>query len=101
MVEHLAPAVGVHDLGVELQPEEPALGIVHGGHRRAGAVAVATKPSGTAVTASPWLIQTLDGAGQSVLSGEAPVCVSSVRPYSPWPVRVTVPPSCCAMSWAP
>ncbi len=64
-------------------------------------VAVATNPSGTAVMASPWLIQTLDVAGQSVHSGEAPVCVSSVRPYSPWPVRVTVPPSCCAMSCAP
>ena len=46
-------------------------------------VAVAANPSGAAVMASPWLIQTLEVAGQSVHSGEAPVCVSSVRPYSP------------------
>ncbi len=64
-------------------------------------VAVAVKPSGTAVMASPWLIHTFDVAGQSGLSGEAPVWRNSVRPYSPWPVRDTVPPSCSAMSCAP
>ena len=46
-------------------------------------VAVAAKPSGTAVMASPWLIHTLEVAGQSGLRGETPVWVSSVRPYSP------------------
>ena len=46
-------------------------------------VAVAAKPSGTAVMASPWLIHTFDVAGHSGLSGEVPVWVSSVRPYSP------------------
>ena len=34
--------------------------------------AVAVKPSGTAVMASPWLIQTLDVAGQSGQRGETP-----------------------------
>ena len=64
-------------------------------------VAVGVKPSGTSVMASPWLIHTLDVAGQSGQRREAPVCVSCVRPYSPWPVRDTVPPSCSAMSCAP
>ena len=64
-------------------------------------VAVALNPSGTAVMASPWLIHTLARAGQSGQRGETPLCVSSVRPYSPWPVRVTVPPSCSAISCAP
>ena len=66
-----------------------------------GLVAVRVKPSGTAVMASPWLIHTLDVAGQSGHRGEAPVSVSSVRPYSPCPVRDTVPPSCSAISCAP
>ena len=100
-MDDLAAPVGVHDFGVELQPEEPALRIMHGRHGRAGAGGGGEEPSGTAVMASPWLIQTLDVAGQSVYRGEAPVCASSVRPYSPWPVHVTVPPSCCAMSCAP
>ena len=30
-----------------------------------------------------------------------PSISSSVRPYSPRPVRATSPPSCCARSWAP
>ena len=34
MVEDLAAPVGVHHLGMELQTEEPALGVVHGRHRR-------------------------------------------------------------------
>ncbi len=64
-------------------------------------VAVATNPSGTAVMASPWLIHTDEVTGQSGHSGDAAVSESSVRPYSPWPVRDTVPPSCSAMSCAP
>ena len=103
VVEHLAAAVGVHDLGVELQPEEPALGVVHGGDRRPGDDAVATNPAGTSVMASPWLIHTDDVAGQSGNSGDfgAAPSDSVVRPYSPCPVRDTVPPSCSAMSCAP
>ena len=66
-----------------------------------GLVAVAAKPAGTAVMASPWLIHTFEVAGQSGHRGEVPVSDSSVRPYSPCPVRDTVPPSCRAMSWAP
>ncbi len=66
-----------------------------------GVVAVATNPSGTAVMASPWLIHTVECAGQSGHSGDFVAWVSSVRPYSPCPVRVTVPPNCSAISWAP
>ena len=66
-----------------------------------GLVAVATNPSGTAVMASPWLIHTLEVTGQSGHRGDGPVRDSSVRPYSPWPVRDTVPPSWSAMSCAP
>ena len=62
---------------------------------------MATNPAGTAVMASPWLIHTLDVDGQSGHSGDAAVNDSSVRPYSPCPVRDTVPPSCSAMSCAP
>ena len=57
-----------------------------------GLVAVATNPGGTSVMASPWLIQTSEVVGQSTHSGEGAVRVSSVRPYSPLPVRDTVPP---------
>ena len=68
-----------------------------------GEVAVATKPGGTSVMASPWLIHTEDVDGQSGKSGEAELAErdSDVRPYSPWPVRDTVPPSCNAISCAP
>ena len=66
--------------------------------------AVATNPGGTSVMASPWLIQTDDVAGQSGNSGDFPPDAdndNAVRPYSPAPVRDTVPPSCSAMSCAP
>ena len=66
-----------------------------------GAEAVASMPGGAAVMQSPWLIQTSADAGQSLNSGEGPVSSSLVRPYSPRPVRVTVPPSWRATSWAP
>ncbi len=66
-----------------------------------GHSAVATNPSGTVVMASPWLIHTSASAGQSTNTGERPVRVSGVRPYSPRPVRATSPPSCWATSWAP
>ncbi len=64
-------------------------------------VAVPTKPWGTAVMASPWLIHTDEVDGQSGHSGDGVVWVSVVRPYSPWPVRVTVPPSWSAINCAP
>jgi hypothetical protein len=70
----------------------------------AGDDAVATKPGGTSVMASPWLIHTDDVAGQSGNSGDFPpeaVNDNAVRPYSPAPVRVTVPPNCSAISCAP
>ena len=66
-----------------------------------GLVAVATNPSGTVVMASPWLIHTSASPGQSENSGDEPVTVSGVRPYSPRPVRATSPPSCWVRSWAP
>ncbi len=66
-----------------------------------GLVAVATNPSGTVVMASPWLIHTSPSPGQSTKSGEVPVTVRGVRPYSPRPVRATSPPSCWVSSWAP
>ena len=56
-----------------------------------GLVAVATNPGGTSVMASPWLIQTSEVVGQSTHRGDGAVSVSSVRPYSPFPVRDTVP----------
>ncbi len=51
----------------------------------AGDVAVATKPEGTSVMASPWLIHTDDVEGQSGRSGEPEPgeSHSDVRPYSP------------------
>jgi len=35
--EDLTASLGVHHLGMELHPEDAALGVVHGGHRRVGA----------------------------------------------------------------
>ncbi len=66
-----------------------------------GLLAVATNPGGTPVMASPWLIQTWTAPGQSKNSGEEPVSVSGVLPYSPRPVRATSPPSCRVSNWAP
>ena len=66
-----------------------------------GVIAVATKPAGVAVMASPWLIHTDERDGQSGHSGDFSAWVSSVRPYSPCPVRDTVPPSWSAINWAP
>ena len=68
-----------------------------------GEVAVATKPGGTSVMASPWLIHTDDVDGQSGKSGEAePASVTATCARTrPGPVRDTVPPSCSAMSCAP
>ena len=43
---------------MKLQPEELALWVGNGRVRRILAVATATKPSGSFVTLSPWLIQT-------------------------------------------
>ena len=67
-------------------------------------LAVATKPSGTSVTASKWLIHTSCSAGMpswSSVDVEPSMRVSLARPYSPRSPRPTVPPNCWAMSWAP
>ena len=64
-------------------------------------MAVATNPGGGTVMASPWLIQTSEVVGQSRQSGDGAVSVNSVRPYSPFSVCATCPPSWVAMSWAP
>ena len=67
-----------------------------------GVDAVATKPAGTSVTASKWLIHTSCCVGHAVEQrATPPVRASRVRPYSPRMPRPTVPPSCCAISWAP
>ena len=68
-----------------------------------GVDALATKPAGTSVMESAWLIHTSAGpwGGQSANRGEVAVRVSAVRPYSPRPVRDTVPPSCWVSSCAP
>ena len=68
-----------------------------------GVDALATNPAGTPVMESAWLIHTSAGprGGQSANNGELALRVSGVRPYSPRPVRATVPPSCWVRSWAP
>ena len=53
------PLRRVRDLGVELDGEQPALGVLHRGDRGSRRCeSVTRKPSGARVTASPWLIQT-------------------------------------------
>ena len=101
-LEDLAAPLGVHDLGMELQPEDAALGVVHGGHRRIRAGGGGHEPrrhfgDGVAV-AHPdlgrwWASRCRAATG--------PSSVNFVRPYSPFPVCATCPPSCMAMSWAP
>ena len=62
---------------------------------------MATNPAGTSVMASPWLIHTVEVAGQSGHNGDGAVSDSSVRPYSPGTGARHDAPSCSAMSWAP
>ena len=101
-LEHLAAPLGVDDLGMELHAEDAALGVMHGGNRGVGAGGGGGEARRGAVMASPWLIHTCDETGRSCAErGRAGQRRSSVRPYSPRPVRDTVPPSCRAMSWAP
>ena len=63
-------------------------------------LATTSKPSGAAVTASPWLIHTGWVSGRSECSCP-PETFSSVRPYSLVPVWATVPPRVCAIAWNP
>ncbi len=99
-------AVGrVRDLGVVLHAPDAPVGVLE--HRDLGApgdVAVATNPSGTSVTASKWLIQTVwfsgSESGNSVEGTPGFRCMT-VRPYSPAPPPPTAPPSCSAISCAP
>ena len=101
-VEQLAAALGVDDLGVELHAEDAPLGVVDGGHRRTRAVVARRhEPAGAPRDGVAVAHPHLGVAGQSASSGEVPVGVSAVRPYSPAPVRDTVAPELQAMSWAP
>ena len=64
--------------------------------------AVTVKPSGAAVTESPWLIQTGCVPGRPACSTPPEsVTASSVRPYSRVPSGATSPPSARAMAWKP
>ena len=58
-------------------------------------------PSGTAVTASAWLIHTVCRSGNPSNSNESPTTRNSARPYSASPVRSTSPPSIRASNWCP
>ena len=59
------------------------------------------KPSGAAVTESPWDIQTLWWAGSPARRVPDSTTLTGVRPYSRAPVGETSPPSDCAMIWKP
>ena len=59
-------------------------------------------PSGAAVAASPWLIHTDCSAGWPLKSVESVSEIwAGVEPYSPRPVRSTVPPSAWTIAWKP
>ena len=60
--------------------------------------AITRNPSGSRVTASPWLIHTVSLAGKSCSSFEPPSTVNVVPPYSRWPVAATSPPNAWAIS---
>ena len=63
---------------------------------------VMTKPSGTSVTASRWLIHTVCSCGVSASSRESePARVILAGPYSPLSVCPTAPPSATAMACCP
>ena len=67
-----------------------------------GVDAVTRTPSGAAVTASPWLIQTDWLSGWPANRIDAPsVTLMGVAPYSDRPVRCTVPPSARTIAWNP
>ncbi len=63
--------------------------------------ATTVKPSGAAVTESPWLIHTDWRSGRPARSLDSARTLSSVPPYSEAPVLVTVPPRACAIDWKP
>ena len=87
---------------MELDPVDVALASLRAATGASGVEALATKPAGTSVIASAWLIHTSAALGGPVdeQRGRA-VRVRAVRPYSPRPVRATSPPSCWVSSWAP
>ena len=87
--------------GWNCKPKSPRAASCMAATGAPGDVAVATNPAGTAVMASPWLIHTEEDTGQSGHRGDEAVSDSVVRPYSPCPVRDTVPPSWRAISCAP
>ena len=99
------PALGVDHLGVELHPVDAAARGRRG--RRPGASgvdAVATKPGGhlgDGVAVAHPHVDRPAAASRRTAARCAGARSSAVRPYSPRPVRVTVPPSCWVSSWAP
>ena len=95
--EHLLPVRGVHDLRVVLHPGQAPVRFSKPATAAPALLATTSNPSGAAVTASPWLIQTGWTLGSPECSSP-PVTFSSVRPYSLVPVWATVPPSACAMA---
>ena len=61
-----------------------------------------SKPSGAAVTESPWLIHTFCWRSCALSSCEEPSSASSrVAPYSRTPVGATVPSRAAAIDWKP
>ena len=65
-------------------------------------VATVSKPRASAVTRSPWLIQTVLVAGTPLKSGSsASLRSSSARPNSRAPAASTRPPSSCMRSCMP
>ena len=67
-----------------------------------GVEPVVTKPCGTSLTKSKWLIHTSSDAGASLGNNEeCPLRVNVARPYSPRPPRSTTPPNCWATNWQP
>ena len=64
-------------------------------------VARREKPAGAAVMQSRWLIQHCSSAARPSRRVPLASIRSRVLPNSLVPVRVTVPPSSSAMSWAP
>ena len=68
VLQHLLAVRRVHDLGVELDAVEAALGASNAATGVDGEPAVTRAPSGGAVTESRWLIQTVCSAGRPAKS---------------------------------
>ena len=93
MLEHPLAVLGVQHLGVPLDAGEAAADVLERRHRRADVEASSVKPSGAAVTESPWDIQTLWCAGTPASRVPGSTTLTGVRPYSRAPVGDTSPPS--------